>query len=108
MGVLVGVEVGRIATGQPAEGVDLAAALDLDRYRVVGVAALIGEPPLAVPKAPLGDIEMKSDGEAGLGVDEIGRRSRGIGPDHQAGAGDDAAFVGLGDASVDSGREAEI
>ena len=38
------------------KGVKLGATLGLDRSRVVGVAALVGEPPLAVLEAPLGDV----------------------------------------------------
>ena len=107
--VLVGVEVGGLATGERAKARKLAVYLRLDRLRVaVDGHDLVHGRPGAVPPHPLAQVDVQPDAERRRGP-RVGRGLLRPGlADHQAGAGQDALLVGARDARVHARAEAEV
>jgi hypothetical protein len=91
MYVVMGVQVGREAAGQIAEGSELARQLPLKRAAV----REIDRP------AFRGEVDVEPDAQARMPAGEPDRGARARPVDHQARAGDDAALVRPDDAAVD-------
>jgi hypothetical protein len=100
--------VGGIPADEAAEGGELAGRFLRHRLGVVRGDHLVGGQPLPLSVDPLAQVEVQAEGEVRVVSGVGGGLRRGRPEHHEAGARDDAAFVGLDDAPVHAGAQAEV
>jgi len=100
MYVLVRIDVRGIFARQSPENVELAQGLIPERCRFVECYNVIDTRPLGILINPFSKVEVQSQAKTGLISGVIRGFDCGLPSNHQAGAGNDAMFMRIGDAAI--------
>src|SRR3954452_16012472 len=100
MHMLMRIEMGWLGIHQLPERVNLTLAFALHRGCIRSIDYLVGGDPLALAKAPFGEIKVETDAELLMTAGGGGGFFRGGASNHQACAGDDAPFVRFDDPAI--------
>jgi hypothetical protein len=108
MNMLMGIEMSRVGTQQPAKFLELAAHFGFHGGSVAAIHNFVLRNPNAIAKFPLAKIEMQTNTERRTTSREFDSMFRCELPDHQAGAGYNPVLMRVQNPTINALRSAKI